>query len=66
MSDYNNHIESGEYTSEGIQEYCWSLAVAYLKLLKKGDAIKVLENIVRHDEGSPLAHHCAMLLKQLD
>jgi len=51
---------------DGFQEAGWTLAVAYLKLHKKSDAVKVLKTLESQSKGTPFGAHCKELLKQLD
>ncbi|MCM1141180.1 MAG: hypothetical protein NC453_21650 [Muribaculum sp.] len=54
------------YYRDGFQDAGWTLAVAYLKLHKKSDAIKVLKTLESQTQGTPFGNHCKELLKQLD
>lgn len=66
---YQNTIEKeGKlvYFRDGFQDAGWTLAVAYLKLHKKNDAIKVLMALESQTKGTPFGNHCKELLKQLD
>lgn len=54
------------YYREGFQDAGWTLVVAYLKLHKKNDAIKVLKTLESQTQGTPFGNHCKELLKQLD
>ena len=56
---------SRAHYSQELQEYGWDLAVAYLKLHKKGDAIKVLEVLSAQFIGTPFGDHCQKILEQL-
>lgn len=51
--------------SEEFPEAAWNLAVAYLKIHKKKDAVNILELLADQYSTSPLGIHCAQLLKQL-
>lgn len=52
--------------SNDLREAGWDLALAYLKLHKKDDAIKVLKVLSERYEGTDFGKHCSMILKQLD
>ena len=54
------------YYRDGFQDAGWTLAVAYLKLHKKSDAIKVLKTLESQTQGTPFGNHCKELLRQLD
>lgn len=54
------------YYRDGFQDAGWALAVAYLKLHKKSEAIKVLKTLESQTQGTPFGNHCKELLKQLD
>lgn len=56
---------SKAHLSADLQEAGWDLTVAYLKLHKKSDAVKVLKVLVEHYKGSPFGDHCKMMLDQL-
>lgn len=58
----------GKFTtySEDFPDAAWDLAVAYLKLHKKNDAVKVLRVLESQAHGTPMGKHCEELLKQLD
>lgn len=51
---------------DGFQDAGWTLAIAYLRLHKKSDAIKVLETLESQTKGTPFGDHCAKMLEQLD
>lgn len=51
---------------DGFRDAGWTLAVAYLKLHKKSDAVKVLKMLESQAHGTPFGNHCKKLLKQLD
>lgn len=59
--------EYGKFTyyTEDLQEAGWDLAIAYLKLHKKGDAVKVLKVLSTQYKGTPFGDHCKMMLEQL-
>ena len=54
------------YYRDGFQDAGWNLAVAYLKLHKKTDAIKVLKTLESQTQGTPFGNHCKKILEQLD
>lgn len=58
----------GKFTtySEDFPEAAWDLAVAYLKLHKKSDAVEVLKTLESQTKGTSMGNHCEALLKQLD
>lgn len=51
---------------DGFQDAGWTLAVAYLKLHKKGDAVKILKTLESKFKGTPFGTHCTKMLEQLD
>ncbi len=53
------------YTTD-FQDAGCTLAVAYLKLHKKGEAIKVLKTLESQSKGTVLGEYCKKLLQQLD
>ena len=55
---------STHYTDD-LQEAGWDLTLAYLRLHKKGDAIKVLEVLSTHYKDTPFGIHCQKMLDQL-
>ena len=55
---------STHYTDD-LQEAGWDLTLAYLRLHKKGDAIKVLEVLSTHYKDTPFGVHCQKMLDQL-
>lgn len=61
-------IVDGKFTTytEDFQDAGWTLAIAYLKLHKKSDAIKVLKTLESQTHGTPFGNHCAKMLEQLD
>lgn len=61
-----NTVDKPTPQSEELSEAGWTLAVAYLRLHKKGDAVKVLKELAKREGDSPLGRHCARLLEQLD
>lgn len=61
-----NTVDKSTPQSEELSEAGWTLAVAYLRLHKKGDAVKVLKELRMREGDTPLGRHCARLLEQLD
>lgn len=61
-----NTVDKSTPQSEELSEAGWTLAVAYLRLHKKGDAVKVLKELETREGDTPLGRHCARLLEQLD
>lgn len=61
-------IVDGKFTTytEDFKDAGWTLAVAYLKLHKKSDAVKVLKTLESQTHGTPFGNHCAKMLEQLD
>lgn len=58
--------KTGIYTySDDLQEAGWDLTLAYLKLHKKGDAVKVLKVLSEEFMGTPFGDHCQKMLEQL-
>lgn len=53
------------YTDD-FQDAGWTLAIAYLKLHKKNDAVKVLKTLESQSQGTPFGEHCSKMLEQLD
>lgn len=51
---------------DGFQDAGWNLAIAYLKLHKKSDAVKVLKTLESQTHGTPFGNHCAKMLEQLN
>ena len=47
-------------------EIMWNLAIAYMKLEDKANAIKSLEEVVSSAEGTPLASKAKQLIKELE
>lgn len=62
---YENVSMSGIYTQD-FPEAAWDLAVAYMKLHKKSDAVKVLKTLESQTKGTPMGMHCKKLLQQLN
>lgn len=54
------------FHSEEFRESGWNLVVAYLKLHKKKDAIKVLKILEENTKGTNFGDHCSKMLEQLD
>lgn len=66
---YQNTIEQdGKFVRyhAGFQDAGWTLAIAYLRLHKKSDAIRVLETLESQTHDTPFGNHCAKMLEQLD
>lgn len=61
-------IADGKFTTytEDFQDAGWTLAVAYLKLHKNQDAVKVLQILEKQSQGTPFGDHCKKILEQLD
>lgn len=59
--------EDGKFTyyTDDLQETGWDLTLAYLRLHKKGDAVKVLKVLSEHFSGTPFGDHCQKMLDQL-
>lgn len=59
--------EDGKFTyyTDDLQETGWDLTLAYLRLHKKGDAVKVLKVLSEHFSGTPFGDHCHKMLDQL-
>ena len=59
--------EDGEFTyyTDDLREAGWDLALAYLKLHKKGDAVMVLKVLSTQFNGTPFGGHCQKMLDQL-
>lgn len=53
------------YIIKDLREAGWDLAVAYLKLHKKRDAVKVLKVLAEQYEGTPFGEHCQKMLDHL-
>lgn len=65
VARYEASCKDGRYT-EDFPDAAWQLAVAYLKLHRKGDAVKVLKTLEAQTSGTPMGEHCKKLLEQLD
>lgn len=61
-----NTVDKPTLQGEELSEAGWTLAVAYLRLHKKGDAVKVLKELATREGDTPLGQHSARLLEQLD
>lgn len=59
--------EDGKFTyyTDDLKDAGWDLTVAYLKLHKKGDAVKVLEVLSVQFKGTPFGDHCQKMIDQL-
>ena len=59
--------EDGKFTyyTDDLREAGWDLTLAYLKLHKKGDAVKVLKVLSTQFNGTPFGGHCQKMLDQL-
>lgn len=67
--EYQRALKNNRKTdiyNKDIQDTGWALAIAYLKLHKKNDAVKVLKTITEYCPDTPLGKHSTKLLKQLD
>lgn len=53
------------YYTDDLKEAGWDLTLAYLKLHKKGDAVKVLKVLSTQFNGTPFGDHCQKMLDQL-
>lgn len=53
------------YYTDDLKEAGWDLILAYLKLHKKGDAVKVLKVLSAQFNGTPFGDHCQKMLDQL-
>ncbi len=68
LSELEKRYEDGLQANEAdeLREAGWDLTMAYLKLHKKRDAIRVLNELAKRYKGSEFGTHCAEMLKQLD
>lgn len=68
LSELEKRYEDGLQANEAdeLREAGWDLTMAYLKLHKKRDAIRVLNVLAERYKGSEFGTHCAEMLKQLD
>ena len=59
--------EDGKFTyyTDDLKEAGWDLTLVYLKLHKKGDAVKVLKVLSAQFNGTPFGDHCRKMLDQL-
>ena len=59
--------EDGKFTyyTDDLKEAGWDLTLAYLKLHKKGDAVKILKVLSTQFNGTPFGDHCQKMLDQL-
>lgn len=57
----------GKFTSytDDLKETGWDLTLVYLRLHKKGDAVKVLNVLSEQFKGTPFGEHCKKMLDQL-
>lgn len=53
------------YYKDDLKEAGWDLTLAYLKLHKKGDAVKVLKVLSTQFNSTPFGDHCQKMLDQL-
>lgn len=53
------------YYTDDLREAGWDLTLAYLRLHKKGDAVKVLKVLSENFSGTPFGDHCQKMLDQL-
>lgn len=59
--------EDGKFTyyTDDLREAGWDLTLAYLRLHKKGDAVKVLKVLSAQFNGTPFGDHCQKMIDQL-
>lgn len=59
--------EDGKFTyyTDDLREAGWDLTLAYLRLHKKDDAVKVLKVLSAQFNGSPFGDHCQKMIDQL-
>lgn len=59
--------EDGKFTyyTDDLKETGWDLTLAYLRLHKKGDAVKVLKVLSAQFNGTSFGDHCQKMLEQL-
>lgn len=57
----------GKFThyTDDLREAGWDLTIAYLKLHKKKDAVKVLKELSAQFSGTPFGDHCKKMIDQL-
>lgn len=53
-----------DYTDD-LRDAGWDLTLAYLRLHKKGDAVKVLKVLSARFRGTPFGDHCQKMSEQL-
>ena len=53
------------YYTDDLKEAGWDLTLAYLRLHKKGDALKVLKVLSTQFVGTPFGDHCQKMINQL-
>ncbi len=53
------------YYTDDLQEAGWDLTLAYLKLHRKADAVKVLKVLSEQYKGTPFGNHCLNIINQL-
>ena len=53
------------FHQDDLKEAGWDLTLAYLRLHKKGDAVKVLKVLSEQFKGTPFGEHCKNMLDQL-
>lgn len=53
------------YYTDDLKEAGWDLTLAYLRLHKKGDAVKVLKMLSAQFNGTPFGDHCQKMIDQL-
>lgn len=59
--------EDGKFTyyTDDLREAGWDLTLAYLRLHKKGDAVKILKVLSAQFNGTPFGDHCQKMIDQL-
>lgn len=59
--------EDGKFTyyTDDLKEAGWDLTLAYLRLHKKGNAVKILKVLSGQYDGTPFGDHCQKMLNQL-
>ena len=62
---YEECLETDKIPQSELIEPAWDLTLAYLRLHKRGDAERVLKELVLVCKGTPFGDHCRKLLKQL-
>lgn len=53
------------YYTDDLKEAGWDLTLAYLRLHKKGNAVKILKVLSGQYNGTPFGGHCQKILNQL-